>query len=181
MKRKLLIAAVVAALVSFVLFALISARSSSEILREAEAETYRLLLDMIRWAIEDDLDYAELALRQILQDEAVVRLLAARDREGLYAHLAPAYREVSRRVARFHFHLPDGASFLRVQAPERYGDELGSIRPMIARALAAREMVRGIEEGVDGFGIRVALPLLDGGAESCPWGVLPLACPAAGC
>ena len=160
-KRKLVIAVIVSVLASFLVFTLINLQSSNEILRESESETYRLLLEIIRWAIEDDLEYAELALRQLVRDEVVVSLVSARDRAGLYGRLAPSYGEVRQRVARFHFHLPDGTSFLRIQDPERFGDQLGPVRPMISRVLETRQTARGIEEGVDGFGVRVAMPLFE--------------------
>ncbi|HCM25109.1 MAG: hypothetical protein A2Z99_18545 [Treponema sp. GWB1_62_6] len=93
----------------------------------------------------------------------VTELFARRDRNGLNEYLSPVYGKIKDRVVRFHFHLPDGVSFLRLHAPDQYGDSLFASRPMIRAALTLRRTLTGIERGKDGLGLRVVSPLFDRG------------------
>jgi signal transduction histidine kinase/CheY-like chemotaxis protein len=47
----------------------------------------------------------------------------------------------------FHFHLPDGTSFLRFHKPEKYGDNLLAFRYSVEKANKEKVYVEGFEEG----------------------------------
>ncbi len=59
----------------------------------------------------------------------------------------------------FHFHLPTGESFLRLHAPERYGDMLFDIRESVRIANTENVYVSGFEEGRIHNGYRFVYPL----------------------
>lgn len=91
----------------------------------------------------------------------VVRAFAARDRQQLLNLLLPGYRILNEHygVEQFHFHVPPATSFLRLHAPERYGDEMASFRPTIVQALQTGKSVSGIEVGVFGMSLRGVAPV----------------------
>lgn len=86
---------------------------------------------------------------------------AERDRERLLAMTQPIFREMSREHAleQFQFHLPPATSFLRVHQPERFGDDLSSIRRTVVEANQERRAMRGLEVGVFGLGVRGVVPV----------------------
>jgi diguanylate cyclase (GGDEF)-like protein/PAS domain S-box-containing protein len=105
----------------------------------------------------------------VLDQRTLEILVAAQDPEqidqarlDLFRHLSPAYeRMVQRGVFQFHFHLPNGDSFLRFHFPTRFGDNLFSIRESIRKANTELEPVFGFELGRLASGLRSVLPILD--------------------
>ncbi len=90
--------------------------------------------------------------------------LAERDlaRLELFRHLNPAYeRMVERGVRQFHFHLPNGDSFLRFHYPARFGDNLFDIRESIRLANTQLIPVFGFEVGRIVSGYRSVFPIFD--------------------
>jgi methyl-accepting chemotaxis protein len=83
---------------------------------------------------------------QAAQDKALARAemlarmpdiqasLAARDRAKLLADCAPmfAVQQEKYGVDQVQFHIPPAISFLRLHAPEKFGDDLSTFRPMVA-------------------------------------------------
>jgi len=146
-------------LLLYILFALLILRGSTDAINASEQDSFRLLGHTIHWSIDDELASAELALEYLIQDPELIKRFAERDRQGLYEYLKDKYEPIKDRVVRFHFHLPDGTSFLRMHNPERYGDSLLELRPMVRDVLNLKQKVRGIELGRNGLGLRVLLPL----------------------
>lgn len=65
-----------------------------------------------------------------------------------------------------HFHQPDGSSFLRMHKPEKYGDDLTEIRPMIDAVHKHQQATEGFEvgkmlHGSDALLYRMAFPIFD--------------------
>jgi len=58
-----------------------------------------------------------------------------------------------------HFHLPDNHSFLRIHAPEKYGDDLSAFRHTVAYVNETHHKISGFEEGVAYDGYRFVFPL----------------------
>lgn len=92
---------------------------------------------------------------------AVQRAFAAGDREQLAAWFVPGFSDMQQDygIAQFQFHLPPATSFLRVHAPERFGDDLTAIRQTIVETNRSRKPVSGVERGVYGLGIRSLVPV----------------------
>lgn len=61
-----------------------------------------------------------------------------------------------------HLHLaPDAFTFLRAHRPERYGDKLADVRPIVMQSMQNAEVVAGIELGRHGLGLRAVAPITD--------------------
>jgi methyl-accepting chemotaxis protein len=77
--------------------------------------------------------------------EGIRELFVKRDREGLYAYLAPAYEELKAMgVGFFLFLEPDGTTFLRMHAPKTFGDPQAQYG-MVQRALETQSAAAGID------------------------------------
>ncbi|MFO7785861.1 MAG: cache domain-containing protein [Desulfatiglandales bacterium] len=100
----------------------------------------------------------------IAEDPDVLRMLAGRDRIGLNKHLAVTYVRLKTDydISQFHFHVPPGISFLRLNLPTRYGDVLHTYRGTIRESLDRRQAVWGLEMGETGLGIRGVVPVFRG-------------------
>lgn len=59
----------------------------------------------------------------------------------------------------FHFHTAPAVSFLRLQKPEKFGDDLSSFRKTVVRANSTQQDAVGIEAGVAGLSIRAVVPI----------------------
>lgn len=90
---------------------------------------------------------------------------AARLRRNLYEHIAPAWQQMQFRhtLRQLHFHLPPAVSYLRVHAPENYGDDLSSLRQIIVNTNHDQKPQSGFEIGRINSGIRGAVPVWHSG------------------
>lgn len=91
----------------------------------------------------------------------VQRLFAQRDREGLLKFTAPLFVKLKERLnlSQFHFLTPPATSFLRLHQPQKFDDDLSTVRHTIVEANAKKSTVTGIESGKFGFGIRGVVPV----------------------
>jgi methyl-accepting chemotaxis protein len=105
-------------------------------------------------------ELGELFLDSIKLDKKAMAAFAARDRKALLAELKPIYDSMKDkyRIAQFHFHLPDGISFLRLHKPESFGDDLSKTRPIVPYVNKNKMAAKGIEVGIGGLGLRVVEP-----------------------
>ncbi|MGE5545533.1 MAG: methyl-accepting chemotaxis protein [Solirubrobacterales bacterium] len=95
----------------------------------------------------------------------VRRLAASGDRAGLAAMFVGDFAQLrdTYAVEQFQFHQPPAISFLRVHQPEKFGDDLSSIRQTVVRTNAAKVPTRGLEYGRAGLGVRGIVPLFQEG------------------
>lgn len=87
---------------------------------------------------------------------------AAIAREALYRELADNWLEVQRQFStrQLHFHLgPGSTSFLRVHRPERFGDNMDSVRFTIVDTIAEGVPQAGFETGRVYSGLRGVVPV----------------------
>ncbi len=82
-------------------------------------------------------------------------------RKQLYTMLKDEYKKLqaTMNLRQLHFHLPDNRSFLRFHRPEKYGDDLTSIRESVRLANSEKRFVQGFEEGRIFNGFRYVYPL----------------------
>ena len=152
---RILLFILAAQIILYCVFAYLILDSSNEAIKASEEATFLMLRDTVHWSIEDELSSARLSIVSMVEDERAQDLFSKKDRVGLTTYLGPLYEKLRDRVVRFHFHLPDGTSFLRMHDPTSYGDSIALSRPMISAALSLRATVSGIELGRDGLGLRV--------------------------
>lgn len=62
-------------------------------------------------------------------------------------------------VRQYHFHTPESRSFLRVNVPDSFGDDLSGFRATVVLVNATLEPVAGLEVGRTGLGLRGVHPV----------------------
>ncbi|MBV5262563.1 methyl-accepting chemotaxis protein [Pinisolibacter aquiterrae] len=88
---------------------------------------------------------------------------AARDRGRLSDLLVPAFDTVKADgFDQFQYHTAPATSFLRVHKPAKFDDDLSSFRQTVVEANAGAKDVMGLENGVQGIGIRAVVPVKKG-------------------
>lgn len=134
-------------------------QQTSEVIVQSESRAFELVFRVLDRSIQEELDYAELALDSQLNNPEVVRLFESRDRVGLLAYFMNFYPSIKTRINRIHLHLPDGRTFLRVHQPEHFDDHIARLRPMLQSMHQRPRPLRGLELGVYGLGLRVIKPV----------------------
>jgi len=83
-------------------------------------------------------------------------------RDDLLGVTAPLYEGLKKIIDLnvFHFHLPPATSFLRLQKPDKFGDDLSSFRKTVVEVNTTQQDAVGIEAGVAGLSIRAVVPVL---------------------
>ncbi len=129
-----------------------------------EAEQQRLLLQT-RVTQENN---ALFDLAQYLSNQPdLVSFFAEGKREELLNHVQDGWnaaRETSA-LRQLHFHYPPATSFLRVHKPQRFGDDLTSVRPGIVATNKTRKPVLGFEQGRVFSGLRAIVPVFREGTH----------------
>uniref|UniRef100_Q31GI5 diguanylate cyclase n=1 Tax=Hydrogenovibrio crunogenus (strain DSM 25203 / XCL-2) TaxID=317025 RepID=Q31GI5_HYDCU len=81
-------------------------------------------------------------------------------RKELYNKLHPIYQLLQlEHIRQLHFHLPGGISFLRFHRPEKYGDNISSVRYSIVQVNKTKSPISGFEEGRIFNGFRHVFPI----------------------
>ncbi|HNT76634.1 MAG TPA: cache domain-containing protein, partial [Anaerolineae bacterium] len=98
---------------------------------------------------------------EVAYNPRVQELFAARDRQQLLELLQVSYVNLHTAfdVSQFQFHLAPATSFLRVNQPTQYGDDLSSFRHTVVAANTNRRPVSGLEIGRTGLGLRGVVPM----------------------
>ncbi len=97
----------------------------------------------------------------ITKDQNILQAFAEKDRDTLFSLTSPLYDNICKKynIRQFHFHTTDGFSFLRLQKPGKFGDDLKSFRASVVQANKGNEIIKGLEVGVDDLGFRVVTPV----------------------
>ncbi len=83
-------------------------------------------------------------------------------REALYNLLRKRYKRLKNMgVKQIHFHLPNNISFLRMNKPDKFGDNLSLTRPSVAHTNKTKKFSEGFEIGKVTHGFRFVYPLYD--------------------
>jgi len=87
--------------------------------------------------------------------------LMFQSRDDLQAVAAPLYAGLKKIIDLnvFHFHLEPATSFLRLQKPEKFGDDLSGFRKTVVQVNKTHQDAVGIEKGVAGLSIRAVTPV----------------------
>lgn len=83
-------------------------------------------------------------------------------REDLLHVAAPLYEGLKKitDLNVFHFHLPPATSFLRLQNPEKFGDDLSGFRKTVVQVNETQQDAVGIEAGIAGLSVRAVVPVM---------------------
>lgn len=96
---------------------------------------------------------------------------AQRARQALLEHVAPQWQPLQKQFAlrQLHFHLgPGSLSFLRVHAPEKFGDRMDDIRHIIVQVNQDGKSRTGFETGRIYSGVRGVVAVRDEQAPGAP-------------
>jgi len=123
-------------------------------------------------AILDFQNETEIIFYNIINTESILKLqqkaLLAKNenernhyRKELFQKLSPLYKHLKTfGLKQLHFHFPDATSFLRFHKPNRFGDNLTTIRPSLVAVNRTLEPISGFEEGRIYNGYRFVYPLI---------------------
>lgn len=106
-------------------------------------------------------DYTERGY-EILTNPKIVEAFSNRDRAKLLELTLPIYKglkENNEYLEIMNFHTPESEVFLRLNKPEKFGDDLSSLRPIIVKTNEYQAMQVGVEVGKYGIYYRVTFPV----------------------
>ena|GEM_PF-435365 len=104
----------------------------------------------------------------LIQQSSIIDAFKSRDREKLQELVDPLFKEwkvSDSSLQIIHFHLPDNHSFLRMHKPEKFGDDLSQVRPIITAVNRQNRFLKGFEVGKYNTNVltyRLAFPVFSG-------------------
>lgn len=103
----------------------------------------------------------QLIARTVAEMPTIQDNLQFQSREDLLTITAPLFTGLKEIIDLnvFHFHLPPATSFLRLQKPEKYGDDLSSFRKTVVQVNTNMEPAVGLEVGNAGLSVRAVVPV----------------------
>jgi methyl-accepting chemotaxis protein len=127
----------------------------------SNATLFSQIEETFHTTLQNELDFLSLTVRTILENDDVVDLFEREDRQGLVDMFTDYFADLRRDfdIAQFQFHTPPATSFLRLHAPENFGDDLSSFRRTVVEANRTGRPVLGLEVGRGGPGTRVVYPV----------------------
>ena len=131
----------------------------------------KFLLKQVKFVFTDEIkriNYTMNAkLNRISNDKTVLKAFKEKDRDKLY-EITKIYfsmiKEYLPYLSKMNFYLNDYTSFLRVNKPELYGDNIKETRPMVTKAIKTQTKQIGFESSViepNKIIYRIVLPLYD--------------------
>ena len=127
--------------------------------REERKEIIRLC-QLFMGKIDDKKKQALSLAKTFAENPQVQLLMANRNRAALKELLLPIYHTLKEEfeIAQFHFHIPEGSSFLRLHMLDKYGESI-VYRKTITKVMKTKKAVAGLERGLAGLGIRGIAPV----------------------
>ncbi len=163
---KVLIA--VFALLILLITALLATASLNTLQRMSKQAELRELSQLYNAVLSEIASEGRLATalsETVAQLAPVQTAFAGNDRAGLQSLTMPMFDSAKKNfgVKQVQFHLPPAMSFLRLHAPDKFGDDLSQFRQTIVDVNNTQQFVSGIEDGVAGLGIRGVVPIVQAG------------------
>lgn len=97
----------------------------------------------------------------ISNEPSVQELFHKKDRKALQKLMMPVFKKLNKvyKINVFHFHKQPAVSFLRMQKPEKFGDDLSGFRHTVIAANKTQKMIIALEKGVAGLSNRAVIPV----------------------
>jgi methyl-accepting chemotaxis protein len=164
---RLALALAVSALVGVAATTLTNIWLTSHLVDDVVARELHILGTIFDGRIANEARRAVTLARGLAANAAVVQAFAARDRDALSRQLVDGFARQKQEdaIAQMQFHIPPATSFLRVHAPQKFGDDLSAIRKTVVEVNRDRTKVMGLENGVEGLGIRGVVPVSHNGVH----------------
>jgi len=111
--------------------------------------------------IIDTTDQLSLLAKTVADIPSVKKDLFEQNREDLLSITLPMFKNLKSIIDLnvFHFHLAPATSFLRLQKPKKFGDDLSGFRHTVVSVNRDRKEASGIEVGKAGLSIRAVVPV----------------------
>ena len=152
-----------AGLVVIVVVAVLSGASlwnAEKMLKTSELQTEKLVVQGVQDEVLTRLNRAKSSVLSMTMNPDVAKALAERDRATVARLVQPVFDEIKKEgFSQLQFHLSPAVSFYRAHSPNKFGDDLSKIRPTVVAANKEHKIVEGLEEGVEGYGFRVVVPV----------------------
>ncbi len=115
--------------------------------------------------IEEKTQAALIGAYTLSQDKEASKLFAEGRRSDLQTLITERYKtlNVQMGVFQIQYHLPPATSFLRMHNTAKYGDDLSTMRPALVKVNTEKSFVKGLDRGVEGYGIRGIVPVFHEG------------------
>lgn len=162
------IVAPVTIMISIVLLLLVYVdyKNKTKLQLEQETKMYDLISQRVIADLDNVFSEAKMGLDAVAGNPDIEKVFAERDREKLLGLTLPIFKRVSQEgIEQFQFHLAPATAFLRLHAPDKYGDDLSSFRNTVLECNKTGQVVQGLEEGRGGFGFRVVMPVFYQGEQ----------------
>ncbi len=129
--------------------------------RQLEAELKVAIVHGVEQITQEIPNQLRLLGHTVAASQEVQDSLMYQDREVLQGNVGPLYVNLQKILDLnvFHFHLPPATSFLRVQNPEKFGDDLSSFRHTVVQVNQTEKDAVGVEAGVSGISMRAVVPV----------------------
>jgi len=135
--------------------------SQVSLLNEQVEETLNGAMNTSHTIIDSQLSLYQQMATLVAEMPGVGGLFAKGDRTKLYNEFSPAFQSLKKRFNLFQcqFHTPPAVSFLRMNEPQKFGDDLSSFRRTVLSVNTEKKGVRGLETGRTGIGLRGVEPI----------------------
>jgi len=130
--------------------------------QEKNKEYHKLIHSTINYVLIKNQHHYHYVLNRILNTTNLKEYIIKNDRKHLYNILKQRFdllREENKYFTILHIIKPNGVSFLRVHAKDKYGDNILSVRPMIEEVIKTKKTISGYETGKYSTAYRIATPL----------------------
>jgi HAMP domain-containing protein len=136
--------------------------SQVSLLNEQDEESLNGAMNTGHTIIESQLGLYQQMATLVAEMPGVGAIFSKGDRSKLYAEFQPAFDSLKKRfnLFQFQFHTPPAVSFLRMNEPQKYGDDLSGFRRTVLNVNNEKKGVRGLETGRTGIGIRGVEPIV---------------------
>ena len=135
--------------------------NTSELVYEAEYKELENLYKSASAEIESEGRIAQAMSSIVASNHEMSKAMADGQRELLAEQAIPLFERLKKQYAvqQFQFHLPPATSFFRAHKQNKFGDDLSTFRKTIVEANNQKSLVKGLEKGVAGIGIRGISPI----------------------
>ncbi len=170
-KFKFLIASVVFLIFNMIGYFTINAYTSSK-----KAYYLKVQSELLQAKYDTTYKYFKIMANDIyemyMQNKSVVNLFATathlppaqqdKIRQEIYNSLKKNYKRLNHMgVSQIQFFLPNNISFLRMQEPQHYGDDVTKTKPSVALVNKTHKPYEGLEASTNIIGLRFVFPVFD--------------------
>ncbi|MDX2227957.1 MAG: cache domain-containing protein [Verrucomicrobiae bacterium] len=146
-----------------IVLSLISNRLFSGMTAAVEENQLNLVRSIIQFNLRGAEDRALARAAMVAQLPRARELFAAQDRPGLLAEYQRMFLEQKEKFAvdQAQFHTPPATSFLRLNDPDKFGDDLSTFRPMVVAVNRDQTPRKGFAIARSGPAIFGVVPMFD--------------------